>query len=181
MSAGITRVLHSGGSAWTYELSGTAPYTILFQGQVLESAWPSDSYTISMIGYDNEPPALEVLDSTESLPSPVQQNPGFLTLQWRGRSDAFIYQPDYKVGIEWEMLPPVYESGRGYYTYTTPWLAARSHGAGGIEQFRVKIIDELGNEGGLIPFTIFVLRHPDPPEVVVTWNKALSRIEVNSV
>jgi hypothetical protein len=111
----------------------------------------------------------------------VQQNPGFMVLQWRGRADAYLYQPQQFTGAEWVDLAPVLETGRGYYTYTTSWLDANSNGVGSVSQFRVKIVDSVGNFGGYVYFDFYVIRHPDPPEVVVTWNELTNEIEVNSV
>lgn len=180
MSAVINSVINVGPGAWTFNFSGTAPYTALHQGEVLANNILEDYYTVSMmVGYLIEPPALEILDATESLPSPVQQFPGIMQLQWRGRVEAQYYIPQYFVSPSWVDLPPVFESGRGYYTAPTPWLDDAGNVSGGIELFRVKVIDDLGNESGTVPFDFLVIRHPDPPEVVVTWNDTLNQIEVN--
>jgi len=179
----ISRVLHSGGHAWTYELTGTAPYTILWRGQVQVEGWMASSYTMTIYGFEIEPPPLEVLDVNDARPSAVEEHPGFVTLQWRGRADAYYYLVQHFNGSTWDDLPPMLHGdgyGRGYYPYTTPWLDAAEDMASSDELFRVKIFDRLENEGGTIPFNLFIIRHPDPPETVVTWNAGAGQIEVNS-
>lgn len=99
---------------------------------------------------------VEVLDDPDA--SPSSAFPSRLTLGWRPVSGAASYRVDEYVASVWTARRVLLEDGSPYYRYETRVLEdVTSH------QFRVVPVDEAGNDGTALSFTVLMVRYPDAP------------------
>ena len=87
MAASITNIAQTGYTSWMYEWSGTSPFRVFREGiQVIGQ--DGNTTTRTSYTFENsdtqEPPAIEVFDSTESASvAETVTNPPVGIIQWR--------------------------------------------------------------------------------------------------
>lgn len=185
MSAVINRVKKVGASAWRFNYSGTGPYSIYYRGSLLEEGREEDWYIYDGLGLEAEPPALEIIDSTQSESDVATvQRPGNGILQWRRQLDANFYKVQKFVSSVWvNFFPIIIEDGRGYYQFDTGQLFDNAVllAAPSSDLFRVIVVDGQGNESVEIEFELIGRRIPDPLEVTVTYDEITNKFTIAAV
>lgn len=155
-SADHTRVLVS------WESTGAVEYSVYRDG-VLFAETPETS--VSVPADPTAPPLIEVLDDSADIPTAVY--PGQRWLCWGGVTGAVRYQIEEYIGSEWIERGEVLGKSRAYLRWRTRFLED-----GQEHRFRVIPVDENGITGRAREFKFFVVRHPDPPAVEITYDKA---------
>ena len=154
----FTSITKTGSGAWTYTWTGTGPYRVAVDQQVLEEMWPLTSYTVN--GSDaEEPPVLEVCEQGETLTS--EAYPRRPTMQWFGNPRATSYNI-YVDAAYWDTVP---EDGRGYYQYS----GFTDEGDGAEIDATLVQVDANGNESAAVAFQWLSFRYPDAPLVTYTY------------
>lgn len=175
MSATITGVTKIGSVAWKFAWTGTAPYTLVLRGKVIAEGLSDTSWTLQE-GNSYRPPPLEVLDANDTDPAPSQVYPPWLALQWRGTSAAQYYRVDRRISGVWTAQPPlVQETGRGYYRWDT---AAQDDDTAQI--WRVVAVDRRGYESMVREVNWAVVRHPEPPNLSLSYDSGTNQITVSA-
>jgi len=123
MSATLSPPIKLSPYLWRYTWTGTAPFRVFdyFQYKYLKTS-TTDTQIDILSYYENQPPPIQVLDSTEgSLDGEIY--PGKVRVQWRGQANAAYYQVRLS-GLA--ILNYTHESGRGYYEYNFayPYLSS---------------------------------------------------------
>lgn len=162
MAERIQSITRAGSTSWSCALSGTAPWRVYKDGVLLETV----AFTPFVVeGTDTEePPAVEVLDATDTQTPDMLAYPQFARLQWRGYATADYYKVERYESGAWGAVATVRETGRGYYAYTTPVLPDGTE-----VDYRITAIDEGGNASTAAEMKITLHRNPDPPSITATY------------
>ena len=179
MTATIDTITKYGTTTWQQEWSGVGPYQMYTGGLQIHGDLPAgvDTYNdVSITQRHNdteEPPALEVLDSTQGETPQNIKHPPRATLQWRGNTSAVRYKIEEKIASVWTLRATVKETGLGYYQYDTEALVDSA-----TANFRVKILDERDYESEPLLFDVFTVRNPAPPLYTATWDSVGVEIDI---
>lgn len=158
---------------WSSDLGGTPEFEVYYQGQrILTEA--TDTGVVLLNRDTVEPPAVEVTDADTATPSQKKYS-GRLLLQWTTVAGAVHYRIDELVGSTWTTRDYVSEDGHTYYHYETDQLAD-----GSTAQWRIVPLDAYGREGTAKEIVAFIIRHPDPPAIAVTYDAATPKITVSA-
>lgn len=160
INATVTR-REDGGWNFTWDV-GTAPYAIWLDGKLLDTV-DDEEYDVTLPGYEDVPPSLEILNDGEEAESELY--PPYVIVQWRGIPTAVAYVVEENVEGDWVTRATVQEARRGYYTWRSP---AKPDGSA--LQFRVLPADLYGNTGTAIAFSMDLCRNPETPEIEITIN-----------
>ncbi|WP_166820523.1 hypothetical protein [Thalassoroseus pseudoceratinae] len=110
-----------------------------------------------------ESPFVEVLDKNCDIPQIAFS--GSIYLNWLAVSGAASYVVAEYVSSSWIDRETILDNGEGVFLYRTRWLEdVTTH------QYRVTPVDSAGNEGTPLTFSIFMVRHPDVPNVSYTYD-----------
>ncbi len=120
-----------------------------------------------------EVPVIEILEDDGT--SPQLSFPGRLTLSWRRVSDAASYRIEEFIGAQFEPVAIIPDDGRGHLTFDTRFLEDETS-----HQFQIVPIGTNGNDGTPVAFTALMVRHPDPPEVVYTYNPTDQKVTISA-
>ena len=159
-----------GFKAWRFDWAGVGvqPYRLYLEGReivTLDGISPTTETQITLNHDDaEEPPELEVIDSTEELPSNLINSPR-TTIQWRGIRDLASYRVEQLNG-SWVTVSTAQEDGRGYYRYETEPLTDAT-----TAQFRVIGEDGEGGETHPLSFDFFPVRNVPVPSITMTYSK----------
>jgi hypothetical protein len=167
-------LLTTGSGYSTYRLSWTSnqtinngnPYRIYIDG-VLVSTQVGATYDIR-IG-SNQNPMIEVLDTTTAIPSPAF--PGYLELGWVLDANAAQYRIDQMNNNgQWVTQATMNaDSTSAWQEYTTPVLTDQA-----TAQWRIVPIDAAGNAGTPVAFMALMVRYPDVPTPLWTYNGSIA-------
>lgn len=114
---------------------------------------------------------IEVLDNGAT--APQLAFPGRVTLGWSEVEGAYSYRVEEYVGAAWTARQTVRDLGQSYFSWVSRFLEdATSH------QFRVITIGTNGVEGEAKAFTFLMVRHPDIPDVAITYDEGTQRVTV---
>lgn len=174
-----------GDRAWQFEYTGTAPFNIYLDGQLRIGNIAETIVNIEHQGLEGstdeeEPPALEIVDSVDTSDVQSLVNPAVVTLQWRGVTDADFYlvQKDNGSGFN-TISHPIFEQARGYYKYNSRALPDVM-----IHNFRVIAVEEIINgidkESTPITFDIFIVRNPLVPRITIEYDQANLELDVTA-
>ena len=106
-------------------------------------------------------PFFEVLDKGCRRPSIAFS--GHLVLQWYG-TGSLHYRVEKNTG-SWVLQEIVPDDGRGYFTWRSGWLAdVTTH------TYRIVPVSTASNQGTALSLISLLVRHPDSPNTVVTYN-----------
>jgi len=153
---------------------GLSPYSIWYKG-ILWDRVDATEYIIEETGAANEPPAIEVLDSSPGATAEQELYPPLLILQWRGVDGVDRYQIQEKVFGTWTTRHTVLETGLGYYQYKTPALADVT-----LAKWRVRAIDEWDNPSAALNFDAFIVSNPEPPAITMTYDSGTGLVTIAS-
>ena len=157
-----------------YTWSGTSPYYVYQDGQLVLDATTATTYTAQTTdGTTNPLPAIEVHDSATAATIQSSVYSPLVRIQWRGQTDASYYLIEQYIDSEWTAMGRVRESGAGYYAYTT---TAQEDGA--TVQLRVTPVDTRGYEGLATTFTHVVVCNPAPYPVTYSYNAGTGNVTV---
>ncbi len=169
MSGSIASIEKAGSASWLHTLAGTANYEIYKDGAVYDDNWAD---TEIIIEDDNttpdleEPPQIEVLDSTDTATPQQLLYPPNLELQWHRVTGAGVYVIERYISAAWTEIARVgADDYAEYLRYRTGVLAD-----GTTHQFRVKAIDERGYSSDYVAFSVFQVCTPDVPRITATYN-----------
>jgi len=164
-----------GAQSWRYTWAeGLSPYSIWYKG-ILWDRVDATEYIIEETGAANEPPAIEVLDSSPGATAEQELYPPLLILQWRGVDGVDRYQIQEKVFGTWTTRHTVLETGLGYYQYKTPALADVT-----LAKWRVRAIDEWDNPSAALNFDAFIVSNPEPPAITMTYDSGTGLVTIAS-
>jgi len=164
MSATVTSITKAGSYAWRYDYSGTSPFDIYYNGEVIASQ-TTDTAIILNHTDAYEPPALEIIDADDTdTPESVRYSPLFIG-QFRGDPDMSYYLVEQYVDAAWTQIAQIPEDGLGGYRkfQSTALADVTTH------SFRVTPYDADDNAGYPLQYDIFMIRNPEPPSVTVTY------------
>lgn len=162
MTAAFTNIAKVSSVGYEHTWTGTEPYVLLLNGLPYREVY--DLTSIIVEGADaEEPPVLEVYDSTETSAT-SELYPPWYVLQWRGSTAVEQYRVEQYVGAAWVALGSIRENGSGYYQYPTEAQTDVT-----TIQFRVIAIDSEANESEAATLSVFNIRHPDPPRISMAY------------
>ena len=166
--ATITSITRVGSRAWEFDMTGnTAPYTYYLYGKVILIT-NNDIEIIEDFGattFVNEPPPVEIFDANDTGTPESVSRPPYAILQWRGVPGSDLYRVEKNTGSWVAQTPVVIEDGSGYFRFDTGAIDDIT-----TSQYRVIAVDENAVESDPIPFDVYIVRNPAPPEVTFTWD-----------
>jgi len=115
-------------------------------------------------------PVFVVTDDATELP---QGYPGQVVVQWYRVVGAGHYLVHELVSGSWVRRARVRERGQGYYRWTSGWLED-----GASHRFRVTAYGEDGNAGTAAGLAVLMVRHPDPPDVGLSYSSVTGKVTV---
>jgi len=155
----VERIL---GATWRFTWdAGTPDYEIWLDGIVIDTVTP-ESFDFELPGFNVTPPPLEIVEVSDVPDSEIR--PPFLILQWREIALATSYSVEFLVGSVFEKQKFVYPKGSGYLRFQTPAQVDATEVI-----WRIRAMDDAGNFGVEVPFTIDIVKNPDPPDVSITY------------
>lgn len=180
MAASITSVTKIAPLTWRYAWSGTAPFYVIRNGRLVHPFGTTKTSWIFQNEDNEEPPVVEVYDSTEaSMAADQLVNPPYALLQWWHATGAAYYvvqEQDNASGVAtWTNRPPiVIDKGVGYYTFSTGTLDDETP-----TSFRV-IAYDVNGETATIGFDIVMVRNPDAPSISLSYNAATGNLTASA-
>lgn len=180
MASSITSITKPAAFSWQYNWSGTSRFHVIAKGR--DVFFPSTTKTSHIFDHDDneEPPVVEVYDSTETEADVDQMvNPPYMLLQWYAATDAkyYIAQQQETVGAntQWTTRKPtIFANGEGYYQFATPVLDDEEE-----HTWRIIALDDLGHES-IVEFTMTMVRNPDPPRISLAYNAGTGSLTVSA-
>lgn len=184
----ITAVDKVGAQEWRYRWSGTGPYDVWTNGQLLFAATTLEELvlrnespmTLGVIPTPpaavTEPDAIEVIDlATETSAADAQSSlyPPYAILQWRGVAGVDHYRIEAFEDAAWVQKRRINETGNGYYMLKTRPLADDT-----THQWRVIAVDARGYESTAVQLDIFMVRNPAPPDITITYDSGTGRVTI---
>jgi len=154
--------------AWTSGLEDPT-FTIYLDGELFATTAATH---LDLYVEPGSSPVLEVVDDGAAA---SQAFPGRLRLQWGREDDTDHYLIEEVVDAAWTERARVRDDGRQYFHWLTRWLEdSTSH------QFRVTPIGTNGNAGTAVAFTCLMVRHPDPPDVSMSYDEGTGDLTVSA-
>lgn len=153
--------------------AGTGPYSVWFEGRVLQDT--TDTFYVAAIPHhETSPPGLEVLDVGED--SEEETYPPYVEIQWRALAvGAVAYIVQQWTGSEWINLTTImHDPKRGYVSWRSGALVD-----GADYLFRVLAASLRSVTTTPIEVLITICRNPPPPPVQI--EAVGSDIEVSAV
>lgn len=170
MASSITEIKKISAGTWKFVWTGTPPFRVFRNGEVEpgDALLPEGQTASTERIYENysgedteEPPIIEIQDSTEFSNSPTQiTNPPFIVLQWRSAITEGFYKIEQLISAVWTKIRTVQDDGNTYFSFASNILDDVTD-----TQFRITTIDSEGNEGNPIAFTFFMVRNPTTPQI----------------
>jgi hypothetical protein len=143
------------------DISDANPYRI-YQDGVLIATQTAASLVVQAPA--SQVPVFEILDDADAVPQPGY--PAYSILSWTLDDDVSLYRIEEYDGAAWNEVatvsPDRTSSFQSWQSETLDDLSTT--------QYRVLGIDAAGNEGTPTTFTVFMVRHPDAPDVEMTFN-----------
>ena len=165
MAGTITSVENLGEGAYEYTWGGTSPFRVYQAGEnVFGGTTELTSFIIEDFTDPLEPPAIEVLDSTDTVDAQQIQHPPFRKLQWRGILAAALYKVEQFVDAAWVERSVLFDGGAGYYQFQTAELTDES-----AEQWRITVIDARDHGSDTYEINFTMARNPAPPVIAGTY------------
>lgn len=180
MAASITSISKVAPFTWRFAWSGTSPFYVVRNGRPVFV--PNTTKTEHIFDHDDneEPPIVEVYDSTETESASAQMvNPPYMLMQWYHATDAkyYIAQQRETVGSNYQWItrkPTIFARGVGYYQFATPMLDDESE-----HVWRIMALDDIGNSSQ-VEFTMTMVRNPDAPGISLAYNAGTGNLTVSA-
>ena len=133
---------------------------------------PTTAATLLVRAAPGDDAVWEVIDEDGQAPDAAW--PGRATLAWYGVAGAARYEVREYVGDEWVARAILYPDPAAYYTWTSRRLEDdQAH------QFRVVAIGADGNESTAAERHLFMVRHPDVPDLAFAYSAASGEVTVS--
>lgn len=113
----------------------------------------------------------DVLD--DPLAVPTTDFPGAVTLAWYANPATASYRIEQYDGAAWNEVATIQNDGRVYYRWEST-----TQPDGVVAQFRIIPTGTNGNDGSPSPFTVLVVRYPDPPAVSYSYSATDAKITI---
>lgn len=167
-----------GYATWEYDWTdagGTADYEVYENSRLAKLPDALTTYTTE--GDDpDEPPVVEILDSTDTDDAITVQFPEYATLRWHGRANTSVYVVQRYIGSTWtDQTPVIAHTGIKDYTFETGTLVD-----GTAEQWRVVAEDLNGTESEVVSFTWTHRCCPAPPDIALSISAGTLTISADS-
>lgn len=165
----FTSIVRNGDGSWQFTWTPTLAdeYRIIHNGVEIDTT-QDPTYKASIVGFDTEPPALEVVEDLELAPS--EENKPFIVLQWWPVRIANHYEVQRYTGGQWRRHKIVQENPN-IAVYT---LKSKIHADNEICQYRVLSHDTIEQVSDELPFTALIVTPPvvsiDDTDVTYTPN-----------
>jgi len=172
VSVTITRQQQIGARTWIFEWESTLenPTYYIYRDGLLMAVTRAErrQFEVGLGEYVQ----IEILDDPDAVPGRVY--PGRLLLGWQRAENASAYRVEEfsgGPGGTWQMRKRIVESGRAYYTYRTRFLED-------LGQFQWRVVSERpgGGDGGILPFSAWMVRRPDTPELEWSYDPETRKI-----
>jgi hypothetical protein len=155
-----------GPNTWRFTWSASAPHYVYHRGVLIAI---TNAATIDVVQGDGTVPVVEVATDPADVPEQVK-HPGRLLLTWRTPTlpalvKIALYRVDRWDGSGWEHVAGVTPNASTYHRYQTAHQADDA-----TARFRVVPVDFTGFEFPAVEFESLVVRLPDVPRVVYTYN-----------
>lgn len=163
MSVTITSITRIGRRAWrvVYASTLSAPTFYIYVNAELVGVTTETAYQFQAA--PGESVILDVFDSSTDTPEDVY--PGRLAIAWYAVVATDYYRIDEYLSGEWVEVGRVRDTGAGYFKWRTRWLEdSASH------QFRVIAVGDNGNESTAATLSCLMVRHPDVPDVNLSYD-----------
>lgn len=157
--------------AWSSDqvISASNPYRV-YQDGVLIAVQTAASIVVQAPA--GQVPIFEILDDSESVPQPGF--PGYAIVSWALDTDVSRYRVEEYDGADWNEVaivsPDLTTSFQSWQSETIDDLATK--------QYRVIGIDAAGNEGTATVFAFLMVRHPDAPDVDMTFDSGPGTVTI---
>jgi hypothetical protein len=161
---------------WTSDVTPPVTFKVFIEGVLaspdgIVSHDGAGSWVLSVP--PGEFPFFEVLD-TDCIPSIAFS--GHLLLQWYGTGNH-SYRVEKYNGASWDLQEILVDDGRGYFSWRSPWLADVT-----VHTYRIVPVSSANNQGTPLSLVSLMVRHPDSPNVEVTYNgDILQTIHIEAV
>lgn len=148
--------------AWTSNTAPSGPFYVYVDGVYAATVYQPWYQVELALG---EQVQIEVLDDTSA---PSEAYPSRTVLMWDASADAvsFYRVDEYSGGVWTQVTLMQPASGQTHFEWQTDPLAD-----GSAHVYRVVPVDAAGNDGVSKRFDVTMVRRPDPPTVVRTWNQ----------
>ena len=172
MSVTLGTLVQVGYESWRLTFSSSeasATFYVYRDGQLVAE---TTAQWIDVLVPRGEYPVFTVVDDPDD--APAAGYPGRLVIQWRADTTADYYTVEQSVASVWTAVARVDETGlTGYLHWSTPWLDDVT-----TYQWRVTPHGSNGVDGSPTALSTLMVRHPDPPDVTVTYSAATGKLTV---
>jgi hypothetical protein len=155
---------------WSSSLGADAHFWIYLNGKLVEADVPTSSMVVllDIAGTAH----LDVYDVAPNVDDPLYPNRAMLS--WYGVADVKKYRVEEYVG-SWTGVRTFQAEDGDFFAFETRVLEDDT-----THQFRVVPIGEDGNEGTPISWDVLMVRHPDAPDVSLTYASGTGNLTVAS-
>ena len=154
--------------AWRFSWSSDLPdptFRVTCNGQLLDTTAATSLVLHAEAG---ETLLVEVRDDEGD---PAEAWPSRFTLVWYRVDGAAAYRVDELVGASWIQRAQVADDGRTSFRWRTRPLEDCA-----VHHFRIVPLGENGNEGSALALSLFMVHHPDPPQVSYAYNASNRKV-----
>lgn len=147
---------------WTFswDAESGVSYEVWLDGVLLATV-DEGEYVCSYPGYTTSPPPLEIVE--EGL-AESETYPPHLLLQWRRVPNATAYKVEESVSGTWTQRRIIMDLGEEYFKHQTGPLED-----GSTALWRVSALDNQGDAGTAVGFSVLICRNPPEPDVAMDY------------
>lgn len=145
---------------WTTSLGAAAICYFYINGLL---AWSGLQRFFQLEAVEGEQKQYEILDDIAGVPEPGYPGRAFLT--WLPQDDVASYKIQELVDAVWTTRATIADSGQTWFSWTSRYLEDST-----THQFRIVPRGTNGSDGLPRPFTFFMIRRPDLPAAIATYN-----------
>lgn len=117
-----------------------------------------------------------VLDITDDDSDPEEAYSGTAIFGWNATPATDYYKIEEYFESAWVERAQVVDDDSGYFTWESRFLEDVT-----IHEFKITPVGDNGNEGTAIEPNIFMVRHPDVPEVTFTYDSGTNKFTIAEV
>lgn len=129
--------------------------------------------TATLIVDSGESIVVQLFDDSTDVPDYAMS--GKATIGWADSDGAVSYLVYEYVSGAWVERATVQDDGKSYFTWQSTTLAdSQSH------SFRVVSVDEFGVSSAPLDMSIVMARHPDVPDVTLTYSETTGKVAISA-
>lgn len=163
-----------GDNVWEYTWTGDGPFAVWnYQTQQWQKRVTELTSLQILSDNSNEPPAIEVFDSTEAKTPDGLIYPSRVIVQWRAYKFANFYRIEKDDGGGYEEITIIAENGKGYYQFTSGALPTDTE-----QNYRVVMVDQYGGEAN-IDVDVTIQAHPLVPELDYSYSSGTGDVTID--